>query len=99
MAAKGNHVKGRGIIIDPLRAGTLEQFVARDRPAAGGPRILRTTWECINCGNYIASTRGISRCPKCGSNEIVKMTELVPLRQAPIKFKETLDDFDEPEDV
>lgn len=58
------------------------------------PRILRTTWECINCGNYIASTRGISRCPKCSFNEIVKMTELVPLRQAPVKFKETLDDFD-----
>lgn len=99
MAAHGRHVKGAGIIVDPSRIGTLDQFMSRERPAASGPRRVRTTWECINCGNALASTRGISRCPRCGSLEVVRLTELEPLRQAPVKLKETLNDFDPDPDL
>lgn len=94
MAATGRHVRGANIVVDTKRAGTLEQFVAKDRPPAKVRRVLKTTWECLNCGNGLVSTRGISRCPRCGSQEIVKLVEPVASHQAPTKIKETLDDFD-----
>lgn len=94
MATHGRHVKGAAIAVDPARVGTLDQFMSKERPPATGRRVERTTWECINCGNALVSTRGISRCPRCGSGEIVRLTALEPQRQAPVQYKETLDDFE-----
>lgn len=94
MAAHANHVKGRGIIVDHTRAGTLEQYVAKDRPPAAGPRLTKTTWECNNCGNFLVSKRGISRCPRCGSHEVVSVTEREAEHQAATRVPESYTDFD-----
>lgn len=78
MAKPVNFKKGTGIIVDARRAGTLEQFTAKERPAAAGKRHIVTTWECLNCGNSLASTRGVSRCPRCGSLEVMRVDALSP---------------------
>lgn len=98
MAATGKRVRGSAVIIDHTRVGTLDQFIAKDRPPATARRLIKTTWECLNCGNGLVSTRGISRCPLCGSSEVVKLTEREPQYQAHVKFKETLPDDDSREE-
>lgn len=86
MAKPVNFKKGAGIIVDPSRIGTLDQFVAKERPAATGKRRIVTTWECLNCGNSLASTRGVSRCPHCGSLEVTRVDALTPQYQATPKM-------------
>lgn len=92
-----NHKRGSCIVIDPSRYGTPEQFIARTHKAAPRSKRLVTTWECNNCGNSLASTRGVSRCPRCGSLEVVRVDAPVAEHQAfvplkPVAYHEEGDD-------
>jgi len=99
MAKSVNHKRGSAIIVDTSRVGAADQFVSREKPAAGGPRRVRTTWECNNCGNALVSIRGVSRCPRCGSLEVIRVDEVVPQRQkTPALRAPVVDDNDADDD-
>lgn len=119
MAKHNANKKGRAITINPHRASASPfmhrpgvELHSQERPPAKTPRKVVSTWECINCGNSIRSTRGMSRCPKCGSIEMIRVDALEAQHQSGPKLHpgvyppalkhfvdQVLDAMDDPGDI